>query len=166
MAINNLAENISIYYDNLSWYLVVTILVTGVCTLLTLCLQFQIPVIEAIEKMFPFAFTSLVSTKSQTSDLADSSKIQNLLAESLRENSEEVLNTYGLDEDLDIMHSVNRKHIFNDVHNRMTPEQLVQEEEVVQQQLSKIYALMREQADKFNVHDMEDLEEQLTLYKK
>ncbi|XP_026481616.1 uncharacterized protein LOC113388454 [Ctenocephalides felis] len=165
MFFTNFSENLFIYYDNLSWYLVITVFVTGVSALLTLLLHLEVPVIEWFERMFPFIYASPVSTKSQTSNTENNIRDTQ---DSMNDNTDKILLHNNDDADkLDIwdLNTVKRKTIFKDVNVKLTPEQKAEEEQAVKEQLAKIFALLKEQEDKFKVSDMEDLEEQLSLYK-
>ncbi|XP_026481618.1 uncharacterized protein LOC113388456 [Ctenocephalides felis] len=165
MFFTNFSENLFIYYDNLSWYLVITVFVTGVSALLTLLLHLEVPVIEWFERMFPFIYASPVSIKSQTSNTENNIRDTQ---DSINDDTDKILSHNNDDADkLDIwdLNTVKRKTIFKDVNVKLTPEQKAEEEQAVKEQLAKIFALLKEQEDKFKVSDMEDLEEQLSLYK-
>jgi CRISPR/Cas system CSM-associated protein Csm2 small subunit len=58
------------------------------------------------------------------------------------------------------------KAIAEELSSGLTEEQLQQEKETEKKQLEAIFQLLKEQQDKFNVNSMEELKDQLRLYRR
>ncbi|XP_021932573.1 matrix-remodeling-associated protein 7 isoform X2 [Zootermopsis nevadensis] len=59
-----------------------------------------------------------------------------------------------------------QKAIVEQLSAGLTEEQLQQEKETERKQLEAIFQLLKEQEDKFHVNSMEELEDQLRLYRR
>lgn len=129
-------SNFSVYYDNLSVYYVGTILLS-----------------------FLAVFATWWLLDSERKHPQDDTNHNNQQAKDPMEikDSESILSRIKLSR---------QKAIAEQLSAGLTEEQLQQEKETERKQLEAIFQLLKEQQDKFHVNSMEELEDQLRLYRR
>lgn len=130
-------SNFSVYYDNLSVYYICTILLSFLAVFVTWWL--------------------LDSDRKHPED--DDNFQNNQQANDPVEinDSESILSQIKMSR---------HKAIAEELSSGLTEEQLQQEKETEKKQLEAIFQLLKEQQDKFNVNSMEELKDQLRLYRR
>ncbi|XP_054286729.1 matrix-remodeling-associated protein 7-like [Macrosteles quadrilineatus] len=142
---DSILENLSIHNINLSVYYIASVLITVLSIIITWWYQ-----------------------KYSSAKLEDSGVNSSISEGQIEEETSDLKESQRKDDSIDenIMSHIKKRHsLAEEVAANLTQQQLEEEMEVEKQQLEAIFQLLQNQQEKYQVSSMEELEDQLRLYR-
>ncbi|RZF39641.1 hypothetical protein LSTR_LSTR001162 [Laodelphax striatellus] len=136
------SENFSIYSENLSVYYII-------------CISLSVLSVVFTWYFHNFYTISSANRPNQREDMSKDEQRSDSLKDSNTEVRKEIFSQL----------KAVRQPIVQQISSGLTEDQLKEEREAEAQQLAEIFQLLQNQEDKFNVSSMEELEDQMKLYR-